>query len=123
MSKMLLIFVLLEVKQKSPTLIRMKTVTVDMRLPKPQKIEQMLMFKDEQHDGVTRYKKTQKDFLKSYGIPLKDAPMIFEDEECLWGLFHSEFKLFGKIYEKVEYLPVISTKGIFKHLSFKRFHH
>lgn len=99
----------------------MKTVKVDLRLSKPQIIQQMLTFKDEQHDGVTRYKKTQKDFLKSYGISLKGAPMIFEDKGCLWGLYHSEFKHFGKIYEKVEYLPVISTKGFFKHLSFNRF--
>ena len=66
------------------------------------------------NEAPTLYKKTAKEFKKTYGIDIAGAPLTFVNNDTFFSLYVRTHKWKGRTTEKAEYMPIVWAKGKFK---------
>lgn len=79
-------------------------------------IFQLLKFVDKTNSKEVLYNKTSREFKRTYGIELENAPLIFVKHNQMWKLNHHTYKSKGRTYESASYVPVVGVKGRFQML-------
>lgn len=86
-------------------------------------IAQLLKFEGFTNGNEVWFKKTAISFKKKYGFELKDAPIIFKKDGCIWKLSHIKSnyspKNGGRRFEIADYLPIVSVGNKFDRLLIK----
>jgi len=83
-------------------------------------INQLLKFKNKTNTVIPLFKYTQKNFERKYKMKLSKCPIIFKRDGMIYKLSFIQSKypknLGGKLYERVEYFPIITVGKFFESL-------